>query len=130
MGFEEIYNAALLSQCNSIGNEILALISCSKPCSQTNSATLVAMLLYSTSAEVLEMVFCFLDFHETRDSPILMQKTVTDFLDTTHEAQSASQKELILSDILLLINKPKPGCPLISLLHVLLHHNEIVWEYA
>jgi hypothetical protein len=54
------------------------------------------MDLYSASAEDLEMVCCFLDFQDTKESPRKRQKPVTDFLVSGHAAQSASQNALSL----------------------------------
>ncbi|PHU15563.1 hypothetical protein BC332_16768 [Capsicum chinense] len=47
---------------------------------QTNSITVVAMLLYSDSAELLDTVFCFFDFHDTSESPSFTKYPETDFL--------------------------------------------------
>ena len=49
-------------------------------------------MLYSASAEDLEIVFCFLAFHETKELPMKMQKPVTDFLVSKQDLQSASEK--------------------------------------
>lgn len=46
--------------------------------------------LYSASNEDLEIVFCFLDFHETKEFPNRMQYTIMDLLVRVQEAQSAS----------------------------------------
>jgi len=49
-----------------------------------------ARALYSDSEELLEIVGCFLDFHDIRDSPKKMAKPVTDFLVPEYVAQSES----------------------------------------
>lgn len=115
MGFEAICRAALLSQYNSIGSSTGALSSCNRPCTQTNSATVVAILMYSASAELLETVLCFFDFQEIKEFPNLMQYPVTDFLESIQDAQSASQKAVTLLDDVLLINRPIPGLSLMYL---------------
>jgi hypothetical protein len=47
-----------------------------------------AIALYYASAEDLETVCCFLDFQEIRESPMKIQKPVTDFRVSTQLAQS------------------------------------------
>ena len=47
------------------------------------------MALYSASAEEQDIVICFLDFHETKESPRNMQKLVVDFLESGQLAQLA-----------------------------------------
>lgn len=74
------------------GNSNTTPMSLSNPNIQTNSATVVAILLCSDSAELLEMVLYFFDFHDISKSPYIMKKPVTDFLVKGHDAQSASQK--------------------------------------
>ena len=44
------------------------------------SQTAIAMDLYSDSAEDRDIVYCFLDFHEMRDSPKKTQNPITDLL--------------------------------------------------
>lgn len=46
------------------------------------------MLLYSASAELLDIVACFLDFHETKESPNWITKAATDFLVLEQAVQS------------------------------------------
>ena len=55
------------------------------------SLVVAAKALYSASADDLEMVGCFLDFQEIRESPKKMQNPVTDFLESAQVAQSASE---------------------------------------
>ena len=57
-----------------------------------NSQVTFAIDLYSISAEDLDTACCFLDFYETRESPIKTQKPVTDLLVSRKVAQSASAK--------------------------------------
>ena len=49
-----------------------------------------ANALYLASEELLEIVCCFLDFQEMRDSPRKIEKPVTDFLVSGQVAQSES----------------------------------------
>ena len=51
---------------------------------------MVVIALYSASKELLEMVCCFFDFQEIRDSPGYMEKPVTNFLVSRKVAQSES----------------------------------------
>ena len=48
------------------------------------------MALYFASAEDLETIDCFLDFHEIRESPKKMQKLVANLLVSIEDAQFAS----------------------------------------
>ena len=57
--------------------------------SQTTSATVEARLLYSASAELLETVNYFFDFHS--ESHIFTAYPLTDFIVVRHEPQSTSQ---------------------------------------
>ena len=59
-----------------------------------SSQAVVAMALYSASAEDRETVACFLDFQEIRESPRKMQNPVTDLRESGQPAQSASQNPL------------------------------------
>ena len=68
-GFAAICIAALLSQCMIAGSCTFILNSLNKLFTQTTSAVNVAKLLYSASAELLETVFYFLDFHAIKDFP-------------------------------------------------------------
>ena len=45
-----------------------------------------AMDLYLASAEDLETIDCFFDFHDTKESPMKMLYPVTDLLVLGHEA--------------------------------------------
>ena len=56
----------------------------------TTSHVAAAIALYSAFVKDLEMVDCFLDFQETKDSPIKMQYPIIDLLVSGHEAQSES----------------------------------------
>lgn len=51
------------------------------------------MVQYSASPNDLEMVDCFLAFHETKESPKKMQKPVVDFLELGDAPQSALEKD-------------------------------------
>lgn len=66
--------------------------SLSSPCNQTTSVTIEVKLQYFASAELREMVDCFLDFQEIEESPNLTRKPVTNFLEFGHVSQSALQK--------------------------------------
>jgi hypothetical protein len=50
------------------------------------------MALYSASADDLEIVLCFLDFHEIKESLIKTQYPVIGLLVSGHAAQSESVK--------------------------------------
>ena len=69
-GLEAMCRAAWLSQNNDAGLECLIPMSLNKCRSHNTSQTVTAMALYSSSANDLEMVLCFLDFHEIKESPI------------------------------------------------------------
>ena len=58
----------------------------------TISHVTTAMNLYSASIEDLVKVDCFLDFQDTKESPMKMLFPVTDLLVSGHEAQSAFAK--------------------------------------
>jgi hypothetical protein len=55
-----------------------------------------AINLYLDSAEDLEMVSCFLNFHEIKEYPRKTQNPVMDLRVSEHPAQSASQNALSL----------------------------------
>ena len=65
-------------------------------CNHCSSHDKEANALYSASVEDLETVFCFLDFQQTREEPMRIQKPVTDLLVSGHLAQSESAKAEIL----------------------------------
>ena len=52
------------------------------------------MDLYSASVEDFETVCCFLELQETKESPMKMQKPLTDLLLSGQEAQSESTNPL------------------------------------
>ena len=72
--------------------------SLSKDSSQINSHVALAMDLYSTSTDDLEFVFCFFDFHNTRESPIKKQYPLMDFLLSGQDAQSKSAKPISFTE--------------------------------
>ncbi|XP_070012411.1 uncharacterized protein [Nicotiana sylvestris] len=80
-GLAAIWIATLLSLCTSMGKVTSMPISFMRPCNQMSSATVVAMLLYAASAELLDNVVCFFDFQATNESSILIKYLVTDFLE-------------------------------------------------
>jgi len=88
--------AVLLSVHTSTGLCTAISKSFNSPNIQMISVTVVAMLLYSASAELLETIDCFLDFHDTTEIPNLIKYSVTDFLVRGQDAQSASQKAVRL----------------------------------
>ncbi|KAK4711461.1 hypothetical protein R3W88_005974 [Solanum pinnatisectum] len=61
------------------------------PTNQMISATALAILMYSASAELLLIVCCFLDFQDIRESPSFTIYPITDFLVLRQVAQSESQ---------------------------------------
>lgn len=60
------------------------------------SVIVVAMLLYSASAELLETVDCFFDFHENKEPLYSTKYPVTDLFVWGQEDQSASQYVVIV----------------------------------
>lgn len=54
----------------------------------------MASARYLSSEEDRETVACFLDFHETKESPRKMQKSVMDLQVSGHVAQSESLNAL------------------------------------
>ena len=60
------------------------------------SQAVEAIALYSALAEERDIVACFLDFHETKESPRKMQNPVIDLLESKHLPQSTSQNALNL----------------------------------
>lgn len=81
MRLTAIYNATLLSKYRSIGNCTFTY-----PFNKVKSTTVWAMDLYSSSIELLEIVFCFLAFQYMRDVPNLIQKSETDLINIGQEA--------------------------------------------
>lgn len=80
---------------------------------QTISHTATAIALYSDSADDLETICYFLDFQETKDSPMKTQYPVVDLQVLGHAAQFASANALICNSDWLENNKPRPRVPLI-----------------
>lgn len=68
-----------------------------------------AMARYSASAVDLDIVDCFLAFHEIKESPKRMQKPVMDFLVSGHAPQSASEKAFKCNGDDEEKNRPWPG---------------------
>ena len=60
----------------------------------TSSQVTFAIALYSTSADDRGTVFCFLDFHETREFPRKIQNPLIDRLESLQATKSASAKAL------------------------------------
>jgi hypothetical protein len=60
------------------------------------SQHVTAMALYFALVEEQDMVCCFLDFQEIKESPRNKQKPMIDFLVSGQVAQCASQKALSL----------------------------------
>lgn len=67
-------------------------------CIQTISVVVTAKIRYSASAVKGDMVGCFLDFQDIRESPKNMPNQVIDLLESRHEAQSTSENALIWID--------------------------------
>ena len=59
-----------------------------------NSQVALAMDLYFASADDLETVCCFFNFHDTRESPMKKQYPLMDFMLSGQDAQSESAKPL------------------------------------
>lgn len=78
IGFAVSLSAESLSQNSKVDPLTCTPRSRSKPRNQTTSHTVLAMDRYSASAHDRETVDCFFVFHESNDSPSLMQKPVID----------------------------------------------------
>lgn len=91
MGFAVICKATWLSHNNCAGFVCLKPSSSNSPLIQIVSAT--AAILYICLCWRSE--HCFFTFHKIKESPILTQYLVIDFLVMEQEAQSESQKTLI-----------------------------------
>ena len=59
-----------------------------------SSLVVVAMALYLASTKLQDIVVCFLDFQEIKESPKNTQNLVIDFLESGHDRQSASENAL------------------------------------
>ena len=94
--YVESYLAVTKQQCFSIMIDLKIL---NKLRIQTISQVEIVIVLYSASAEDLEIVDCFFDFHETSESPMNIQYPVTDLLVSGHETQSKSVKPLLRTKI-------------------------------
>lgn len=68
--------------CRSLSNEEI----------QTNSETMVAMARYTMAIDDLEIMTCFLDFHDTRESLRNIQKSMIEHLVSLHPTQLESGK--------------------------------------
>ena len=86
--------AAWLSQKSSIGEVWEAPKYANSYCNQISSLVVVAMALYSDFAELREMIVCFLDFPETKESPKNRQNPIADFLESRQDPQLASENAL------------------------------------
>lgn len=105
-GLEAICNADLLSH-NKAAVEAKNMCKLlSRAIIQTISHVTLAILLYSASAEEREAVVCFLDFQETRELNIKIQKPVTDLLESGKVAQSAFVNSYISIKLDMGKNKP------------------------
>ena len=90
-GLDAIWIAAVLSLYITIGKTVGMSNSRKRPSIHVTSATVDARLLYFASAELLDMVLCFLDFQDINEFPSLTTKPLTDFLVMGKVGQSASQ---------------------------------------
>lgn len=70
------------------------------------SQTATAKELYSNFVKDRDIVFCFLDFHEIKESPGKTQKLVIDLLMSGQEAESTFAKAIRCRSDLLEKNKP------------------------
>ena len=82
MGLEAMCMAAWLSQKSKAGVNKVIWKSVNNCLSQNNSLAVAAIALYYALAEDREMVDCFLDFHDTKESPRKTQKLVVDFMES------------------------------------------------
>jgi hypothetical protein len=110
--FAAIWRAAFLSQKSNAACGWSILKSLSKDISQTISHAVEAMDQYSASAENRDIVCCFLDFKEIRDSPKKTQKPVMERRVSGHPAQSESQKAFKWKVEEAEKKRPWPGDPL------------------
>ena len=90
--------AAWLSQKRRMGREWLIPKSRRSWLIQSSSLVVAAKAQYLASAEEREMLDCFLDFHETKQSLRKTQKPETDFCESRHEAQSTYEKAVSLRE--------------------------------
>jgi hypothetical protein len=89
-GLAAIWRAAWLSYKSKAAKVWGIWRSWSKLSNQTISQVVEANERYSTYAEDWEMIVCFLDFQETKESPKKVHKPVTDFLVSGQPAQLES----------------------------------------
>ena len=88
-----MYKVALLSQQREADYLCLKLKSCKRAISLTNSPVTVVVTLYSDSANDLATTYCFLHFHEIKESPKKTQKLEMNLLILGQPAQSAPQQD-------------------------------------
>jgi hypothetical protein len=93
--------------------KMIELRSVKRAFNQEISHVTATMDLYSDSAEDLETVCYFLDFHDIKESPKKTQKPVTDLLESGQLAQSESQKDFNCKDEFAGKKIPCPGEDLI-----------------
>jgi hypothetical protein len=79
---------------------------------QVISQLVMAMALYSASAEERETMDYFLERQERRESPKKMQKPMTDLRVSEQPAQSESQNPLSCKELIEEKNSPCLGVPL------------------
>lgn len=91
-GFAAIWRVALLSQNNKAGWSCEMVRSQRTETSQTSSQVVVAIVLYSASADDLDTVGCFLDFQEIKESLRKKQQPAMDLRVSGQVAQSESEK--------------------------------------
>jgi hypothetical protein len=77
--------------------------------SQISSQVALESALYSASEELLDMVACFLAFHDMSEVPRKKQNPDVDLLVSMHPAQSASEKPSNCISLLLGSSNPLPG---------------------
>lgn len=75
-----MWMAEVLLQNNSPGVQFVMLKYLKRYANHYISTIVVAIAWYLASKELLETVFYFFDFQETRESPIMTQNLVIDFL--------------------------------------------------
>jgi hypothetical protein len=104
-----------LSQNNGVGAACGTFKSCNMNRSQVSSKHVLAIARYSDSADDLETITCFFDFHEMREFPRKTQNPVTDLLVAWQPPQSESQKAFKERSLDVENNMPCPGVPLMYL---------------
>ena len=109
VGLETMWIATWLSQKRSIGEVRDIPKFANSCCNQMSSLVVVTMALYSASIELRDMVVCFLDFQEIKESPKNTQNPVVNFLESGHDPQLVSENALRCREDVAEKKRPWPG---------------------